>query len=258
MGTAVLAGWIAPADPLHQDLRARLSPPLSRVGDRVYLLGADQLGRDVLSRTVVGSRVTIVVGAVSMVGSGLLGTALGLGAGQLGGAFDAAVMRLVELQLAFPIVLLALVVVALVGPTLMNIVLVFTLTSWPVYARTVRTLVVDARQQEYVEAARALGGGRLRVLLRHIFRNIVDPLIVIGSFEMARLMLLEASLGFLGLGVQPPTPSWGNMLAEGRDYLDRGWWIATFPGLALLLTAGSVNALGDALRDLLDPRMRSA
>lgn len=254
---AVLAARVAPANPLRQDLMARLAPPLTRVAGHEYLLGADHLGRDVFSRLLFGSRVTIVVSAVSVAGSGVLGTVLGLSAGSLGGGVDAVVMRLVELQLAFPIVLLALVVVAFVGPSVTNIVLVFTLTSWPVYARTVRTMVVEAQQREYVEAARALGSGRLRVLLRHIVINIADPLIVIASFEMARLMLLEASLGFLGLGVQAPTPTWGNMLAEGRDYLDRGWWIATFPGLALLVTVGSVNALGDALRDLLDPRMRT-
>jgi peptide/nickel transport system permease protein len=254
---AVLAARVAPANPLRQDLAVRLAPPLTRAAGHEYLLGADHLGRDVFSRLLFGSRVTIVVSAVSVAGSGALGTVLGLSAGSLGGGVDAVVMRLVELQLAFPIVLLALVVVAFVGPSVTNIVLVFTLTSWPVYARTVRTMVVEAQQREYVEAARALGSGRLRVLLRHIVINIADPLIVIASFEVARLMLLEASLGFLGLGVQPPTPTWGNMLAEGRDYLDRGWWIATFPGLALFVTVGSVNALGDALRDLLDPRMRT-
>jgi peptide/nickel transport system permease protein len=257
IATAIFAGRLGLENPTRQDIMSGLTPPLARVAHRLHLLGTDQLGRDMLSRVIYGSRVSLMVSTVSVAGSGFLGTTLGLGAGFLGGPLDTAVMRLVELQLAFPIVLLALVMVAFVGPSLTNIIVVFTLTSWPVYARTVRAMVLDARQQEYVEAARALGSSSLRVLGRHILINVVDPLIVLASFEVARLMLLEASLGFLGLGVQPPTPSWGNMLADGRDYLDRGWWIAAFPGVALLCTAGAINYLGDTLRDLLDPRMRT-
>lgn len=252
---AVAAPWIAPQDPIRQNIMVRLAPPLTGEGGRYHVLGTDQLGRDVLSRVIFGSRISLVVGAVSALASAVLGVALGLVAGYLGGITDSLVMRLVELRLAFPVVLLALVVVAFLGATPLNIILVFILTSWPVYARTVRTSVLAVCALDYVAAARAVGGADLRILFRHVLPNVVNPGLVLVSFEMARLIILEASLGFLGLGVQPPVPTWGNMLADGRGYLEQGWWIATFPGLAIVATVGAVNFLGDALRDRLDPRL---
>jgi peptide/nickel transport system permease protein len=252
---AVAAPLLAPHDPMAQSLMLRLSPPLTSEGGRLYLLGTDQLGRDVLSRVVFGARVSLAIGVGAVAGSAVIGIVSGLLAGFLGGAVDALVMRLVELRLAFPIVLLALVVVAYLGPTAGNILLVFTLTSWPIYARTIRTSVQAIRHVDYVVAARAVGGSDRRVLWRHIFPNVINPCVVLVSFELARIVVLEASLGFLGLGVQPPVPTWGNMLAEGRDYLEQGWWVATFPGLAILVTVGSINFVGDAVRDRLDPRL---
>ncbi|MBI4277878.1 MAG: ABC transporter permease [Armatimonadetes bacterium] len=255
--SSLAAPAVAPFDPRKQNIMIRLSPPLTREGARVHALGTDQLGRDVLSRVIYGGRVSLTVSVSAVAGSGLLGVALGLWAGYARGPVEAVVMRLVELQLAFPVILLALVVVGLLGATTANIILVFIITSWPVYARTVRTTVLTVRDQEYVEAARAVGNRDTRILVRHILPNTFNPLIIIASFEVARLIILEASLGFLGLGIQPPTPTWGNMLAEGRDYLGQGWWIATFAGAAIILTVGPVNFLGDTLRDLLDPRLRA-
>jgi peptide/nickel transport system permease protein len=252
---ALMAPWISPSDPAKQDIMIRLTPPFTVESGRLYVLGTDQLGRDVLSRVLHGARVSLAVGAVSAVAAGLLGVTLGLMAGYGGGVVDVTIMRLVELRLAFPLILLALVVVAFLGPTPTNIVLIFTVTSWPIYARTLRTSVLAARGLDYVVAARSVGSSDLRVLVRHILPNVVNPAVVLLSFEMARLVILEASLGFLGLGVQPPTATWGNMLAEGREVLDRGWWVATFPGLAILVTTGAINVLGDALRDRLDPRL---
>ena len=258
VASALAAPAAAPFDPTRQNIMVRLSPPLSVEDGRLRLLGTDQLGRDVLSRILFGTRASLLVSASSVAGSAALGLVLGLGAGFLGGTVDAVVMRLVELQLAFPVILFALTLVAFLGPTPATIVIVFVVTSWPVYARTLRTSVVAVRELEFVEAARATGNPAPRMLWRHILPNVLSPLIVLLSFEMARLIILEASLGFLGFGVQPPTPTWGNMLAEGRDYLDRGWWIAAFPGLAIMLTVGSINFLGDSIRDLLDPRLRTA
>jgi peptide/nickel transport system permease protein len=258
IAAALAAPVAAPFDPTRQNIMVRLTPPLGVEGGRLRLLGTDQLGRDVLSRILFGTRASLVVSAASVAGSAALGLVLGLGAGFLGGAVDALVMRLVELQLAFPVILLALTLVAFLGPTPATIVLVFVVTSWPVYARTLRTSVVAVRELEFVEAARATGSAAPRLLWGHILPNVLSPLIVLLSFELARLIILEASLGFLGFGVQPPTPTWGNMLAEGRDYLDRGWWIAAFPGLAIVLTVGAINFLGDSIRDFLDPRLRTA
>lgn len=252
---AVAAPLLAPHDPTAQNILNRLLPPLTTEGGKLHLLGTDQLGRDVLSRLIFGARVSLAVGALSVAGSGAIGLLLGLLAGFFRGPVDAFLMRLVELRLAFPIVLLALVVVAFLGPTATNIVLVFIVTSWPIYARTIRTSVLAVRQLDFVLAAQAAGSSDMRLLWRHILPNVINPLIVLLSFEMSRLIILEASLGFLGLGVQPPTPTWGNMLAEGRDYLEQGWWVAAFPGLAIVLTVGSINFIGDAIRDRLDPRL---
>ena len=256
---ALLADRIAPRSPTSQQILVRLKPPGfvdPRSGAALWL-GTDHLGRDILSRIIYGTRVSLAVSLPAVLASALLGVTLGLLAGYYRGWLDAVVMRCVDLQLAFPFILLALSIVALLGPTLRNIIIVFAVTTWPVYARTTRSVVLVLRNHEFVQAARGLGAGDQRILWRHLLPGIVSPALVLGSFEVARMIILEAALGFLGLGVQPPTPTWGNMLADGRDYLRDAWWIATFPGLAIMITAAGANFLGDGLRDMLDPTLQN-
>ncbi|MBI4011393.1 MAG: ABC transporter permease [Candidatus Rokubacteria bacterium] len=256
--SALAAGALAPRDPLAQEVVARLQAPGWSDGEGwTAWLGTDQLGRDILSRLVYGGRVSLLVSVTSVAGSLGLGLALGLVAGFYSGPVEALIMRLTDLQLAFPFILLALAIVALLGPSLPNIIVVFTVTSWPIYARVVRGSVLGLKPLDFVTAARALGRREPGILLRHIAPNTLAPLTVIAFFEMARMIITEAALGFLGLGVQPPTATWGNMLADGRDYIRDAWWLSAFPGLAIMLTAAGVNLLGDGLRDLLDPRQRA-
>jgi peptide/nickel transport system permease protein len=251
---AIFAPWIAPYNPEEGDLLLRLRPPGVTDG-QLHILGTDQLGRDVLSRLVHGSRISLLVGGVAVVLGGGIGLIMGLAAGYFGGRTDSVIMRVVDVQMAFPFVLLALAIIALLGPSLLNIIIVFTVTEWYVYARVVRASTLSLRDQEFIHAARVLGMSHPQVLVRHMLPNIISPLTVIASFELAKIIATEAALSFLGLGVRPPTPSWGNMLADGREYLQDAYWVAVFPGLALMLTVLAVNLLGDALRDLLDPRM---
>jgi peptide/nickel transport system permease protein len=251
VAAAVGASWITPYDPLRSRLIDRLQPPSLVTG---HWFGTDQLGRDVLSRVIVGARVSLTVGAVAACGEGILGTALGLMAGYSRGIADTVIMRAVEIQLAFPFVVLALAIVAALGPGVGNLILVFIVTGWVVFARVVRAQVLQLREREFVEASRSLGATSGRVLLRHILPNITGSLIVIGSFELAKIIVWEASLSFLGLGVPPRTVSWGAMLSDGREYVDTAWWVATFPGLTLVAVVLAINTIGDALRDALDPR----
>jgi peptide/nickel transport system permease protein len=256
---ALSADHIAPRSPTAQQILLRLKPPRfedPRSG-KVAWLGTDHLGRDILSRIIHGSRVSLLVSLPAVAVSALVGMTLGLLAGYYRSGIEAVVMRLVDLQLAFPFILLALSIVALMGPSLRNIIVVFAITTWPVYARTTRGVVLALRAQEFVQAARSLGASDRRVLWRHVAPGVVSPVLVLASFEVARMIILEAALGFLGLGVPPPTPTWGSMLADGRDYLRDAWWIALFPGLAIMLTAAGANFLGDGLRDLLDPTLRN-
>ncbi len=258
VASALAAGALAPRDPLAQEVVARLQAPGWSDGEGwTAWLGTDQLGRDILSRLVYGGRVSLLVSVTSVAGSLGLGLVLGLVAGFYSGPVEALIMRLTDLQLAFPFILLALAIVALLGPSLPNIIVVFTVTSWPIYARVVRGSVLGLKPLDFVTAARALGRREPGILLRHIAPNTLAPLTVIAFFEMARMIITEAALGFLGLGVQPPTATWGNMLADGRDYIRDAWWLSAFPGLAIMLTAAGVNLLGDGLRDLLDPRQRA-
>ena len=254
LAAAVFAPLFAPYDPEDGDLLLRLMPPGETDG-QLHLLGTDQLGRDVFSRLIYGSRISLLVGSVAVVLGGVIGLLLGFSAGYFGGRLDTVIMRVVDVQMAFPFVLLALAIIALLGPSLLNIIIVFTVTEWYVYARVVRASTLSLRDQEFVHAARVLGLSHPQILARHILPNIVSPLTVIASFELAKIIATEAALSFLGLGVRPPTPSWGNMLAEGREYLQNAYWVAVFPGFALMLTVLAVNLLGDSLRDLLDPRM---
>ena len=258
IGSALAAGWLAPRDPIAQEVVARLQEPGWSDGEGwIAWLGTDHLGRDILSRLVYGGRVSLLVSLTSVAGSLALGLVLGLAAGFYGGPAETVIMRLTDLQLAFPFILLALAIIALLGPSLPNIIIVFTVTSWPIYTRVIRGSVLSLKEIDFVTAARALGRPELGILLRHVTPNVVAPLTVIAFFEVARMIITEAALGFLGLGVQPPTPTWGNMLADGRDYIRDAWWLSAFPGLAIMLTAAGVNLLGDGLRDLLDPRYQA-
>jgi peptide/nickel transport system permease protein len=214
------------------------------------------MGRDLLSRILYGARISLVVGTLSVLSSGLMGTALGVIAGYYGGWVDSLLMRLTDIQMALPFMLLALLAVALLGPTLPNIVVVFALTAWYGYARVARASTLALCQQQWVGAAYAIGATHRRMICRHILPHLISPILVLGSVEMARIITAEAALGFLGLGVPAPAASWGNMLSDGREYIQNAWWISAFPGLALVTTVLGINILGDGLRDLLDPRLR--
>jgi peptide/nickel transport system permease protein len=254
--TAVAGPLLPLPDPIRGDLRARMSPPtLSVTGLGTHPLGTDQLGRDILSRIVTGSRVTLGVAMSAVLLGGVVGVLLGLIAGYFGGWPDRLMMRLVDIQLAIPLMLLALMVVAALGPSLRNLIIVLALTSWVRYARIVRGSVLAIREREFVQSARAIGAGAGRILLLHILPNVLTPALVVATLELSRVIVLEAGLSFLGLGVQPPAPDWGRMLAEGRTYISSGWWIITLPGVALMLCVLGVNLTGDWLRDKFDPRM---
>jgi peptide/nickel transport system permease protein len=254
---AAAAPWLAPHDPTRQALRERLAPPTRAAADgRAKLLGTDQLGRDVLSRVIYGARVSLVVGLAAVVVGSLVGATLGITAGFRGGVTDTVIMTLADAQLAFPFILLAIGIIAVLGPSFPTLIVVIGLSGWVSYARILRSQVLVLRSREFVDAIHALGGSVGRVVLRHILPNVLSTLVVIATLELARAIVLEATLSFLGLGIQPPTPSWGGMIQEGREYLDTAWWISTFPGLVLMLTSLVVSRTGDWLRDLLDPTLR--
>ena len=253
---AVCSPQVAPHNPVRERLIDRLLPPAwGKDGEWRYLLGTDHLGRDVVSRIIYGSRVSLVVGFAAVAVGGSLGIVLGVMAGYVGGRLDEGIMALVDIQLAFPTILLAITVIAVLGPSFTNLVLIIGLSGWVTYARIARGQVLSLREKEFVEASRAQGSDPLRTVCRHILPNMLSPLIVVATLDLARTIILESTLSFLGLGIQPPTPSWGGMLSDGREYLLTAWWIATFPGLALMLTALSFNRLGDWARDLTDPRL---
>ena len=254
---AVLAPVISPADPLLQDVSVRLKPPTLEGGDgQAHLLGTDHLGRDILSRLIYGARISLAIGISAVAVAGTLGTLIGLVAGYRGGRVDDLCMRLTDTMLAMPFILLALAVIAVLGSSLRNIIFVLGITSWVSYARVVRAEVLTLRTREFVAAAQALGGHGTRIIFRHLLPNVLTPVIVIATLEVARMIILESALSFLGLGVQPPTPTWGGMLADGRAYLSTAWWLATFPGLCIMLSVLGINLLGDWFRDVLDPRLR--
>jgi peptide/nickel transport system permease protein len=254
---AALAPLVSPFDPLEQDIGQRLREPgWQDEQGRVHPLGTDHLGRDILARIIFGSRIALVVGLAAVLISGVLGMLIGLVAGYFGGRLDDFLMRLADIQLAFPFILLAIAVIGVLGPSLRNIIIVIGVSSWVVYARVVRGEVLSIREREYVQAAVALGSRHWRVLLSHVLPNTFTPWLVVATLDMARVIVIESALSFLGLGVQPPTPTWGGMLADGRVYLSTAWWLATFPGLAILVTVLGINLFGDGLRDTLDPRLK--
>jgi peptide/nickel transport system permease protein len=249
---AIAAPWLAPHDPL----RAELGDTLLRPGAPGHLLGTDQLGRDLLSRVLHGARLALFIGACTVLVTATVGGVLGLVAGFVERWPSAVVMRVADVQLSFPFILLAMTINAIVGLGLGNIILSLSAAGWVVYARVVRGEVLAVKQRDFVQAAAALGVARPRLLLRHILPNVAPSIVVVASLQFSQFVVAEAAISYLGFGVQPPTPAWGSMLAESRDFLYVAWWLMAFPGLALALTALGVNLLGDWLRDTLDPKLR--
>jgi len=253
---AALAPVLAPGDPLKGDLLDRLSPPAwARGGALTHPLGTDTLGRDVLSRLIHGARVSLAVGFTTVLIAGVAGVVLGVLGGYYGGRLDDVLMRIGDVQLAFPVLLLGVALLSVLGAGLANLILVLAVSGWITYARIVRGETLSLVQREFVDAARGLGAGDLHVIRRHVLPNVWAPLVVVGTFSVARTIIAEASLSFLGLGIPAPAPSWGAMLDEGRNYITTAWWLALFPGAAILLVVLGINLVGDWLRDLLDPRL---
>jgi peptide/nickel transport system permease protein len=258
LACAVAPHLLAPADPNTVQLLARFAPPFSRSAfGGAHVLGTDQLGRDILSRLVYGARTSMLIAGAAVLFAGVLGTLLGLTAAIRGGLADHLIMRLADMQFAFPFILLAITIIGIFGQSIPNVILVVGLSNWVAYARVVRAETLAVREKAYVEAARALGMTVPRIVRRHVFPNVCASLIVIATFGMAASILAEAGLSFLGLGVPLKMPSWGGMLADGRQYLDTEYWLALFPGATLFLTVLAVNLLGDGLRDALDPYVRT-
>jgi peptide/nickel transport system permease protein len=249
---AVSAPWITVHDPLQADFASGLKPP----GTPGHPLGTDQLGRDLLARVLHGARLALFIGACTVIITGVVGGVLGLVAGFVERWPSAVLMRIADVQLSFPFILLALTINAIVGLGLRNIILSLSAAGWVVYARVVRGEVLSVKQRDYVHAAAALGVGRTRLLFRHVLPNVAPSIVVVASLQFSQFVVAEAAISFLGFGVQPPTPAWGSMLSESRDFLYVAWWLAAFPGLALALTALGVNLLGDWLRDTFDPKLR--
>lgn len=254
---AVFGPWITPHDPLKGSLRARLLPPVWQDGgvwDHIF--GTDRLGRDILSRIIAGARISLTVCVLVIAIAGVLGTAIGTIAGYFGGWCDRVLMRLVDLALSFPVILLALLLGAISGPSFTNIIIVISLTLWSQYARMARGETLKIRNEDYVDLARTSGRSDLAIIWRHILPNIAPALIVIATLQVGIVIVLEASLSFLGVGVPPPAPSWGSMVADGRSYIASAWWLCMVPGFAILLTVMAVNLLGDALADRINPALR--
>jgi peptide/nickel transport system permease protein len=253
---AILVPLLWPIDAYTQNLTGRLQGPFSTIDGEFHLFGTDSLGRDVFARLFLGARYSLVIATASVLGAMVIGTLAGVTAGYRGGRLGEVIMRLVDLQLAFPMVLLALALVGLLGASATNVVIVFVLTGWPIFARTVRASTITLRDRAFVDAARTVGASSTHIVWRHILPNALGTLVVVATFELAKVLIYESSLSFLGLGVQPPAPTWGNMMAEGRNYIDTAWWLIFVPGITLVLTAAAANWLGDGLNQRLDPRAR--
>ena len=252
----IFADVLAPHDPIAQNLRARLRPPVFAGGAPEYPLGTDPLGRDVLSRLIYGARTSLTIGFAGMAIGLVVGTLSGVVAGYTRGLLDNVMMFLVDAYIALPFLVVALTAVAVFGNSLPVLVLLASFAGWGSYTRLARGQVLSVREQPYVVASRALGASPPWIMFRHVLPNIAGPLIVLATLELTTVILLEASLSFLGLGVKPPTPSWGSMIGEGRTYLNTDWWIGVFPGVAIVLVTTSISLAGDWLRDVLDPTLR--
>jgi peptide/nickel transport system permease protein len=254
---ALLAPVLSPSDPYEQSLRLRFRPPVwEERGSWAYPLGTDRLGRDLLSRMIYGARVSLAAGVVTVLISSAFGAAVGLVAGYYGGRTDAALMRVTDATLSFPVILLALILAVTVGPSFANVVIAIAVILWARYARVIRGQVLTLMTLDFIAQARIAGAGAWRIITRHLLPNTLNTLVVLITLQVGYVIIVEASLSFLGAGIPPPTPAWGSMIAEGRDFVTSAWWVSFFPGLAILLVVLAFNLLGDWLRDTLDPRLR--
>jgi peptide/nickel transport system permease protein len=254
----IFAPQLAPHNPIKGSLSARLKPPAWVAGGSItYPLGTDKVGRDILSRIIYGARVSLSVSIVAIVVSGAIGVTLGLIAGYFGGKIDALIMRLVDISLGLPVILIALVFVAVVGPSFGTVIIVTSFLLWARYARQVRGETLSIRERDFISRARVAGASHLRIMFRYLFPIGINTLTVLATLQIGAIILLESTLSFLGAGIPRPTPTWGSMIADGRDLIVVAWWIAMFPGLAIMLTVLSLNLLGDWLRDYLDPKLRN-
>jgi peptide/nickel transport system permease protein len=253
----LFASQIAPYNPVKGSLSKRLQPPMwMQGGSFEHPLGTDKMGRDILSRIIHGSRISLVVSMLAILVAGSIGTILGLLAGYFGGKLDMVIMRLVDMSLAVPTILLALVLVAIVGPSFGTVITVISVILWARYARQVRGEVLSIKAHDFIARARVAGASHLRIILRYIFPNVINSLIVLATLQVGAVILLESTLSFLGVGIPRPTPAWGIMVADGRELIVMAWWVSMFPGLAIMLTVLSLNLLGDWLRDHLDPKLK--
>ena len=250
--TALVAPFFAPYDPIKQDLPSTLKPPSLK-----NFFGTDEFGRDIFSRLIFGARISLLIGAGAVAIAFILGTILGTAAGYYGGGTDSIIMRIMDIMLSFPAILLAIVIVTILGPGLVNVLIAVGIQSTPMFARMIRGSVLSVKENEYVLAARALGANDFRILLKHVLPNCMAPMIVLGTLRIGTAIITAAGLSFLGLGAQPPTPEWGAMLASGRNYMRAAIWVATIPGLAIMTVVFGFNLLGDGLRDAMDPRMKT-
>lgn len=247
---ALFAPLLSPVDPIKQNIPASLTPPSAD-----FWLGTDKLGRDILSRILYGTRISLTVGLAVVFGAGSFGVVVGLVAGYLGGWVDEVIMRITDIFFAFPSLILAMSIAGALGPSLVNALIAVGVVSWPIYARLIRGQVIILREQEFVVAAQSIGAPAPRIILRHLLPNTLAPLLVQASFDMGGVILSVAGLSFIGFGAQPPTPEWGVMISEGRNYITTQWWLTAMPAAAILLLVAAFNLVGDGLRDLLDPRL---
>jgi len=249
--TAIFVPYIAPYDPIEQDIKKRLGPP-----SWDHPFGMDNLGRDILSRVIYGTRVTLMIALIVTAIGGSIGTLLGVVAGFLGGRVDEVLMRITDMFLAFPRLILALAFAAALGPSLNNMMIAIAIVDWPIYARLARGQALSIKREDYIEAARGIGASKWRIMFLHILPVCSSPIIVQLTLHMGTVILTAAALGFIGLGAQPPTPEWGVMVSDGRPYIMNQWWVSTFPGLAIMIAVLGFNLLGDGIRDILDPKLR--